>query len=518
MSDHRRHRNEARSVTRAALLALALGVVATVATSTSALAAVGRFQFVYGNVSVTSKDGVVREVRRGSTVEEGDMISTTQRGSAQLKMADGAAIAVRPRSSVRIDNYQFNNDSKTDRSFFSLLRGTLRSITGLVGRNNRQSYRVSTETATIGIRGSDADIGYNPETGITAVRTYSGGHSLTANDGAGIAITVETNPGQIAIARPGSTPTFAKTFPFAAPAPKPQRAAGQARPRPPGAQQANVPAPTDSAQQLNAAGNRPRAPVSNSIPRGTFALSNPKIAPIGTPTAGAVLFNTPSQKKAFSGTVSAGQNATVVLDGQNRPLAITGSTVKFFANGAATAGPSKGFTIRDSAGNVASQGKWGAYAPGFTIVVNGTVRAAVGKFHFALASNPSTVSAVQALGGTSFSYDFTGNVNFSNELAQVAQSSNASLTGTGNGGVRVMISASFASGRNYVMDGTGGIGAFVGSNGIQLSAINGDNVGALGNASGRFVGTNAEGVVMSVSARKGISGKGFAGTAVGKRQ
>ena len=128
-------------------------------------------------------------------------------------MVDGAALAVRPRTEVRIDQYSYERKPKKDRSFFSLVRGTFRAITGLIGRNNRESYKVRTATATIGIRGSDGLIGHNPATGLTAVRTFDGGHSLTAPNKNGDPVTVQVNAGQIAIARPGQAPTFATTFP-----------------------------------------------------------------------------------------------------------------------------------------------------------------------------------------------------------------------------------------------------------------------------------------------------------------
>jgi hypothetical protein len=39
----------------------------------------------------------------------------------------------------------------------------MRAITGLIGKRNRDNYKVTTTTATIGIRGSGFNVGYNPD-------------------------------------------------------------------------------------------------------------------------------------------------------------------------------------------------------------------------------------------------------------------------------------------------------------------------------------------------------------------
>ena len=39
----------------------------------------------------------------------------------------------------------------------------MRAITGLIGKRNRDNYRLTTTTATIGIRGSGFKVGYNPD-------------------------------------------------------------------------------------------------------------------------------------------------------------------------------------------------------------------------------------------------------------------------------------------------------------------------------------------------------------------
>ncbi|MBI3068888.1 MAG: hypothetical protein HYY79_08465 [Betaproteobacteria bacterium] len=61
-----------------------------------------------------------------------------------------------PLTEFRVDDYRYEGRTDgTEKGFFSLLKGGLRTITGAIGRTNRPTYQVSTVTATIGIRGTE---------------------------------------------------------------------------------------------------------------------------------------------------------------------------------------------------------------------------------------------------------------------------------------------------------------------------------------------------------------------------
>lgn len=125
--------------------------------SHSAWAAVaGQFQFVTGDVSIVSTDGTKRQAIKGGEIKEQESIISGKTGSAQLRMIDSGIIAVRPETTLRIDEYKFAGKADgNERGFFSLLKGGFRSITGLIGRLNKDNYSIRTPAATIGIRGTD---------------------------------------------------------------------------------------------------------------------------------------------------------------------------------------------------------------------------------------------------------------------------------------------------------------------------------------------------------------------------
>lgn len=118
-------------------------------------AAVGHVYFSSGGVIARGADGSVRAVAKGAEIRNGDLIETGA-GRAQLRFTDGALVSLQPESQFRVDDYRFGGSADgTEKGFFSLLKGGLRTITGLVGRFNRDAYQINTPTATIGIRGTE---------------------------------------------------------------------------------------------------------------------------------------------------------------------------------------------------------------------------------------------------------------------------------------------------------------------------------------------------------------------------
>jgi hypothetical protein len=101
-------------------------------------------------------DGTSRILSQLSEVENGDTLTTEKDSFARLKFSDGGEVTLRPNSVFKVDNYAFNEAEPPKDSFLtSMLKGGLRTITGLVGkRGNRDAYRMNTVTATIGIRGT----------------------------------------------------------------------------------------------------------------------------------------------------------------------------------------------------------------------------------------------------------------------------------------------------------------------------------------------------------------------------
>lgn len=122
----------------------------------AAFGAAGNVQFVIGDAKLITRAGVTRALQKGAEINEGDRVITAANASAQIKMVDGGFIAIRPSTDMGFDTYRYSGkEDGSESAIVSLLRGGFRTITGVIGRSNKQNYLIKTETATIGIRGTD---------------------------------------------------------------------------------------------------------------------------------------------------------------------------------------------------------------------------------------------------------------------------------------------------------------------------------------------------------------------------
>jgi hypothetical protein len=112
---------------------------------------------VAGTVAVQTPEGTTRLLAQRSELRPGDVVSTQADSFARIRFSDGGELAVRPNTQLRIEAYRFDpNAPQQDSIVLNLLKGGLRSITGLISRRgDRDAYQLRTPTATIGVRGTD---------------------------------------------------------------------------------------------------------------------------------------------------------------------------------------------------------------------------------------------------------------------------------------------------------------------------------------------------------------------------
>lgn len=114
--------------------------------------------FFSGNPVLTAENGTVRPLRKGDSISSGETIDTAD-GRVQLRFRDGASMSLQPGTQFRVDKFRYSGN--TDRAvsgdgvIMSLLKGSLRTVTGWLGKRDRVQYRIGTTVATIGIRGTE---------------------------------------------------------------------------------------------------------------------------------------------------------------------------------------------------------------------------------------------------------------------------------------------------------------------------------------------------------------------------
>src|SRR5690554_4107552 len=146
------------------------GVVTVVLLSSLAFAALaqsnneeaGKLLFVHGTVELSRND-TLSAAQRGQSLFSEDILTTQAASSAQIRFRDDALVAVRPNSTFLISSYSFDADNPGDgEQRTQLLRGSLRAMTGAIGRAKPEQVEFETPVATMGIRGTVLSIAHVP--------------------------------------------------------------------------------------------------------------------------------------------------------------------------------------------------------------------------------------------------------------------------------------------------------------------------------------------------------------------
>ena len=122
----------------------------------------GTVEKVTGKVTITSADNVVRVAGPRERILAGETIATEAKSETMVKMADESTVLLRPNTRFQVTEYKYDK-TPNDSSVMTLLRGTMRMVTGLIGKRRPTNVRVNTLTATIGVRGTDFEVAVVPE-------------------------------------------------------------------------------------------------------------------------------------------------------------------------------------------------------------------------------------------------------------------------------------------------------------------------------------------------------------------
>ena len=93
------------------------------------------------------------ELVKGTEIQVGDTIRTGAGGYVVIEFIDGAKATGRPNSELHIDRY--SHGTQDDGAVMSLVKGGLRAITGGIADNDPEAYKVKTNVAVLGVRGTE---------------------------------------------------------------------------------------------------------------------------------------------------------------------------------------------------------------------------------------------------------------------------------------------------------------------------------------------------------------------------
>ncbi len=115
---------------------------------------VGRVLLAAGD-TVAIRAGKALPLAAGTMIEDKDTLRTGAASNLQVRFTDSSIMSLRENSELNIEDYHLAGSAGgLQKAFYRLLKGGLRTVTGLIGHTRHDEYRIDTVTSTIGIRGT----------------------------------------------------------------------------------------------------------------------------------------------------------------------------------------------------------------------------------------------------------------------------------------------------------------------------------------------------------------------------
>ncbi|MDX8388611.1 MAG: FecR domain-containing protein [Ghiorsea sp.] len=144
----------------AAVLMLAAALFVSFPTLSSAnVQSSGEVTYVRGATWIIRGETRI-SVKRGQSLQKGDVIVTRNSGRAKLSMADGSSVFVGRQSRLKIQDYSMRAN-KLHNASFSMLWGKVKFLVSKL-RRQASGFEVRTKTAVIGVRGTEFAVVVNP--------------------------------------------------------------------------------------------------------------------------------------------------------------------------------------------------------------------------------------------------------------------------------------------------------------------------------------------------------------------
>ena len=116
----------------------------------------GIYQSVTGDVKAAAGAATPASVAKDQRVLPGTTVTTGAGAQTVIRFDDGHTVVLNENSEFRVTEYSFDKDKpQSDNIAMQILKGAMRSVSGLIGSRSRQAFLLLAPQATIGIRGTD---------------------------------------------------------------------------------------------------------------------------------------------------------------------------------------------------------------------------------------------------------------------------------------------------------------------------------------------------------------------------
>ena len=159
-----------------------------------------------GPMMAKKADGKVKILSLKSEVEAGDTLVTEKNTYALVKFIDNSEITLKPGTTFVVEQFAYQADQPDgDRASFNLVKGGLRSLSGLLGKRNKEKFSLKTPVATIGIRGTYFTAEYIGAGGYAAPGSSLPRTGSPAGPTLAPGLYTSVTTGQIVVSNPGGT-------------------------------------------------------------------------------------------------------------------------------------------------------------------------------------------------------------------------------------------------------------------------------------------------------------------------
>ncbi|QCB46010.1 FecR family protein [Hydrogenophaga sp. PAMC20947] len=138
-------------------LALGLSSISSLSTAQSVLpesSRIGTFKQVEGEAWV-GPAASRRTASSGDGVQVSDRLTTGKAGAATITLKDGTILTMGPDTAMDLSQFAFDSTTQEGNFLLDLLQGSVRVVTGLLGKVNPELFKVKTPTSVVGVRGTD---------------------------------------------------------------------------------------------------------------------------------------------------------------------------------------------------------------------------------------------------------------------------------------------------------------------------------------------------------------------------
>lgn len=134
------------------------------ATLVYAAPGIGSVTHLSGPLLAKKADGTIRVLALKSVLEPGDTLVTQEKTYAQIHFDDDSQLTLQPATTLSIDHFSYEAAKPdADNIAFTLVRGGVRLIAGLLGKRSKDRVVLTTPMAQIGMQGGSATVQYREQ-------------------------------------------------------------------------------------------------------------------------------------------------------------------------------------------------------------------------------------------------------------------------------------------------------------------------------------------------------------------